>query len=183
MMPGHVDVWDDVLEKPLEYRASVLTLPFRTYDFPNCSFHGIAVGGPSMGLLEKLHDWYPTLEPTTTFFRKSPLGQVEPNYIHSDIDMGDWTAVLYLSPESPEGDGTVFWTHRATGEVGNMTPHLRSEEGRDAGNWDIRQMVRGTFNRMVVFPSHYYHSRAIHENWGDGPDARLVQVVFGKGKL
>ena len=39
------------------------------------------------------------LTPTLNFVRQSPAGQVEPNFIHTDADMGDWTALYYLTAD------------------------------------------------------------------------------------
>ena len=172
-------VIDNVLSDPMGYRDLALTREFRTYEFPHCKFHGIAVVNALPG---ELYEQLPS-KPDLAFFRKSPAGQVEPHFIHTDIDMGDWSALLYLNPEPPKGDGTDFWMHNVTGEVSNKTPHLRSIEGLEKSNWTKRHHVEAKFNRLVLFGSDYYHSRAIFDNWGEGNDARLVQVAFGKGAL
>lgn len=176
-----IHIFDDFLDNPGEYRDEALMLPYRTYDFPNCSFHGIALSGMTAIVTDKLEG--AGLNASLSFFRKSPLGQVEPHFIHSDIDMGEWSAILYLNPNPPAEDGTAFWTHHATGAVESLIPHERSEEGRDPANFEMRQLVQAKFNRLLIFPSSYFHSRAIHENWGTENEARLTQVTFGKGKL
>lgn len=176
-----IEVFDNFLADPEEYRQEALKLHYRTYDFPNCSFHGIALSPLTemvSGILRTVG-----LKPELSFFRKSPLGQVEPHFIHSDIDMGEWSAILYLNPTPPIEDGTAFWTHKATGAIKSAVPHERSEEGRDPANFDMRRCVQAKFNRLLMFPSSYFHSRRIHENWGDGQEARLTQVTFGKGKI
>lgn len=175
-----VTVIDDFLKDPIRYREEALKLEYKTFEFPGCTFHGIALGGPALQAVQRLADRFQNFEPTLTFFRKSPKGQVEPHYIHSDIDMGKWSAVLYLNPNPPEEDGTSFWTHRGTGALGSEVPHERSNEGREPAKYfDLRENVQAKFNRIVVFPSAYFHSRSIHENWGDGDEARLTQVTFG----
>ncbi len=176
-----IQVFDNVLVNPEAYRAEALTREYRTYDFGHVKFHGIAQGELDSALCKRLRKQFQWIFPALTFFRKSPLGQVEPHYIHTDIDMGDWSALLYLNPEPPDGDGTAFWTHKKTGAIESKIPHERSEEGKALHNWTMRDLVYGAFNRLVVFPSSYFHSRAIPENWGEGDDARLVQVVFGTG--
>ncbi len=177
-------IFEDVLPDPATYRQEVLGLEFKSYDFGHCVFHGIAVDGPCAKLWQWVKDRFPTLAPTLTFFRKSPLGQEEPHFIHTDVDMGDWSMLLYLNPEPKQGDGTSFWTYKPTGQIESKIHHERSEEGRsNLDRWDLRHHVHSKFNRGVMFPSTYFHSRAIHENWGDGDDARLVQVVFGTGVL
>lgn len=176
-------VIDNFLEFPEDYREAALKLEYKSFEFPECTFHGIALGGPSMDGVARIVRGFPELQPTMTFFRKSPKGQVEPHYIHSDIDMGQWSAILYLNPNPPEGDGTAFWTHRESNAAGSHIPHERSEEGREPKKYFAqRKLVEAKFNRLLIFPSHFFHSRAIHENWGEGDTARLTQVVFGKFK-
>ncbi len=176
-------IFDGVLPNPRSYREEVLKLEFRTYDFGHCMFHGIAVGEPSPRLLGWIMGQFQWLYPTLTFFRKSPLGQQEPHFIHTDVDMGQWSGILYLNPGHTEEDGTSFWTHKGTGAIESLIPHERSEEGKDPENWTLREKVPARFNRLVMFPSSYFHSRAIHDNYGQGNDARLTQVVFGTGVL
>lgn len=153
-----IHVFDDVLADPVAYRAAALRCEFRTYDFNGTVFHGIALGSPA--LAEWIEARFPTLKSTLSFFRQSPRGQAEPNLIHTDEGMGDWTAILYLNPEPPPEDGTKFYVH--DGAV-----HL----------------VHGWFNRVVLFPAEIPHSRSIPENYGEGDAARLIQVVFGKGQF
>ena len=92
------------------------------------------------------------------FIRKSPKGQAEPNYIHTDEMMGDLTAILYLSQEAPDEDGTTIYDH-------DMKPSF---------------VAYSRFNRMIVFDSALPHSRNIYENFGAGDSSRLIQVVFLK---
>ena len=174
---------DNVLENPEQYRANALAQEFKTYDFGHCVFHGIAISVPSAEVPKAIIDQNPQLTPVLTFLRKSPQDQVEPHYIHTDIDMGEWSAVLYLNPNPPAGDGTNFWTHKETGAIESVIPHERSVEGRNQDNWTLREHVNAKFNRMVMFPSSYFHSRAIFDNWGHLDDARLIQVTFGTGAL
>jgi hypothetical protein len=174
-------VIDNFLEFPEEYREAALKLDYKTFEFPECTFHGIALGGPSMQGVERIVKGFPVLQPTMTFFRKSPKGQVEPHYIHSDIDMGQWSAILYLNPEPPVNDGTAFWTHIASGAIESHIPHERSDEGREPEKYFCqRKLVEARFNRLLLFPSSFFHSRSIHENWGEGDQARLTQVTFGR---
>src|SRR5690348_9054526 len=165
-----IKVLDDFLQNPEQYRREALKLEYRTYEFPECSFHGIALSPLTLTVTKKLAG--AGLQPELSFFRKSPKGQIEPHFIHSDIDMGEWSAILYLNPNPPAEDGTAFWTHKATGAIESMIPHERSIEGRDPENFHLRRLVQAKFNRLLMFPSSYFHSRAIHENWGEGESAR-----------
>jgi len=71
--------------------------------------------------------------------------------------MGDLTAILYLSKNHPEEDGTTLYYK------GFKSCILRSR-----------------YNRLIVFPSHLYHSRNIFDNFGFADEARLIQVCFLK---
>lgn len=178
-----IRVYDGVLEDPLAYRAAALAAGFQSIPLGGSVFHGIGAS-PDATLPEWIGAMYPGLEPVITFFRHSPGGQREPNYVHSDTDMGDWTGILYLNPDPPLGDGTLFYAHTPTGDV-ESTPGVdtHADEWSDPSKWTLRGFVPAAFNRLVLFPSRLFHSRAIPENYGAGNDARLIQVVFGRGEL
>ena len=98
--------------------------------------------------------------------------------------MGEWTALLYLTPDPPEADGTIFW-QRGDGARENGSQSLDSyvadaQEWRDLTQWAPWYRVPSKFNRLVLFPAPYYHSRALEQNYGTGDGARLVQVTFGE---
>jgi hypothetical protein len=182
MMPR---VFDDVMPDPLTYRAAALALPFGDLTAGPVTFHGMVAIGPNpvSALLEA------ELGLRTTFaaFRLSPEGQEEPHYIHTDRDMGDWTAIYYLNPDPPAGDGTTFWRSRVTGATQSAADgEALLEEWlawRDQDQWEPWQTVAAVFNRLLLFPSAYFHSRALAGNWGHGPEARLIQLAFGTGDL
>ena len=177
-----VIVVDEALSDAETLRAYALTLPFESHQLGRVTFHGIAMAPPVVGDVIAQAD--PRRVPTLSFFRKSPHGQSEPHYIHSDRSMGQWTALLYLTESPPSEDGTIFWEHVSSGERWDMSDTLdayASNGLRWQMNDDWRQWhrVSAKFNRMVIFPAPYYHSRAIAENYGDGDAARLVNVTFG----
>lgn len=175
-----ITVIDNFIPDAEQYREAALKLDYRSYKFDHCTFHGIAVTALSGRFLGALIEAFPQFKPTLTFFRKSPLGQPEPNYIHTDIDMGKMSAILYLNENPPKEDGTLFWEHSATKTIGSTVPHLRSREGDSTEGWTLYRRVEAKFNRLLLFPSDYFHSRAIAENWGEGDDARLTQIAFGE---
>lgn len=154
-----IEVFDDVLLDPLKYRECALQSEFNSISFGPVTFHGMA-HAPTTELAVWFVDKFPEFEPALTFLRKSPFGQVEPNLIHDDREMGDVTAILYLNPEPPKEDGTSFW----------------KQTGAD---WKHEKTVEAKFNRAVVFSAEIPHSRAIPENYGFGNSARLIQVLFG----
>lgn len=103
--------------------------------------------------------------------------------LHTDASMGTWTALLYLNPQPPEGDGTAFYRHRATGATGS-TDDAEAADWLDAEQWERIGLVEGRFNRLLLFSSGLFHARAIPENYGtDRDSARLLQICFGTGEF
>lgn len=158
-------VQDDAIANPVRYRKTAVSrLEFRDIVIGPDTFRGIAPADD--GTL--FHEWLRAegFEPTLSFFRRSEVGQIEPNLVHQDSMMGDWTAILYLNPEPPDDDGTVFWDAPFDFK-GNTCQQERFR-------------VRAQFNRAIIFNANWWHSRAIFENYGHGDSARLIQVAFGK---
>lgn len=175
-----IAVHDDVLPDPMAYRRAALAQPFQDVDLGHAVFHGIApCVDPTVAQWVEAH--FPTLEVTLSFFRQSPAGQVEPNDIHTDVDMGDATVILYLNPDPPVEDGTTFWVHRATGAEETPNP-FGGPPGKDRQAWVPYRTVPAVFNRAIVFPAPLFHSRALAENYGTGDGARLIQVLFAKAR-
>src|ERR1035438_7063444 len=142
-------VIDNFIEDPGAYREQALTMPFQSHHFPECSFHGISVQ-PLISLVpSRLAQMFPKFKPTLSFFRKSPKGQEEPHFIHTDVHMGDFSCILFLNPNAPKEDGTKFWIHKATGGIGNIFPHKMSEEGKTEDGWSMRKLIYAKFNRLI----------------------------------
>jgi len=176
-------VYDDVLVDFPTYRAWVLEQPFGDVTVGPVTFHGLAAIGRTE-LADAVTRFLPGLRPTLTFARQSPEGQAEPNYIHTDVDMGQWTGIYYLNDPAVEGDGTRFWRLRETGAT--MTQAQSSQESyAEAGawlepeRWECWRRVEAKPNRLIWFDARAFHSRAIEQNYGQGPSARLIQVIFG----
>ena len=182
-------VIDDVLPDIDAYVEATRRQAFATVEpVAGRIFHGI--GRPvDLRLLYWIAVDRPRLMPTMTFLRQSPKAQVEPHFVHTDLDMGEWTGLFYLNPTPAPGDGTVFYRWRRTGEVqstvepGSAAQRDEVAAWSDAEQWEEWHRVAARCNRLVLFPARYFHSRAIPENYGEGDDARLLQVVFGTGKL
>ncbi|QDP61460.1 MAG: hypothetical protein GOVbin962_51 [Prokaryotic dsDNA virus sp.] len=95
-----------------------------------------------------------------SFARMSVLGQEEPNFIHKDDMHGDYTAIIYLNKKYPSEYGTTLY---------------------DEDNKEIL-VCKAKYNSVFIFPSHIKHSRNCFHNFGEGDNARLVQVMFLKLK-
>lgn len=169
-------IYDNFCDNPIAYKSNVLNMEFKSIPTEAGTFHGIAEIDSSISsrIQERL---YMEFTSATSIIRKSPLNQVEPNYIHTDLDMGDYTAILFLNENPPENDGTVFWKHKETGAING---NLIGDAGKDLSLWEEYYRVQSKFNRLVLFPSSLFHSRSIPENYGTDEDARLIQVTFLK---
>jgi hypothetical protein len=157
----NIVVSDDVLQEPNIYVDDILSNEFvDIYDGVNV-FQNIQPRDHSDEFTAMVLDFIgPTYEVVWNFIRKSPKGQDEPNFVHTDEMMGDITAILYLSRQHPDEDGTTIY----------------SEDGNPS------VVVYAKFNRMVIFDSKLPHSRNIFENFGQGESSRLIQVAFLKEK-
>jgi GNAT superfamily N-acetyltransferase len=183
-----VTVCDDVLPDAAAYRAASRAQPVAAVEpAPGVVFPGI--GAP---VDDRLPQWiaarWPALTPTQSFLRRSERGSPQPTYIHTDVDMGDWTAIYYLTDAPPAGDGTTFWRQRATGALLSLArteAALATERAawRDPAQWVPWRTVAARPNRLVLFPAAYFHSRALPDNYGTGDTARLIHVVFGTGPV
>ncbi len=167
-------VYDDVLPNGA-YRAWALAQPRQTIITEDEHWHGLAVT-EDLTLPDLIAARLAGATTRLTFFRQSPEGQVEPNYIHSDEGMGEWTAILYLNDPPPAEDGTAFWRYRPTQATRGSARALPST---DLSLWEPWHVVPARLNRLLIFDSLYFHSRCMPQNYGTGDDARFVQVAFG----
>jgi hypothetical protein len=173
-------VFDDVLPDPAAYRAEALAQSFGDFEDPDAGaiFHSVA-RAPGAAILDALRSRFPSIRPTLSFFRRSPLGQRE-QCIVSDGILGDWSSVLFLNREPPPLDGISFWKHRPTGRIrGTWNPATAA----DRAQWLEWMLVGALFNRLIIFPADYFHSLALEADHGQGDDTGLVQVTFGVGAL
>ena len=162
-----IRVIDNVLADPMAYREKALSREFRDVTIGADTFKGIAHAEPI------LEDSITAL----TFFRKSPQGQIEPNYIHSDAGMGRQTGIYYMNPDPPKGDGTTFWKS-PEGSISGPWTEWVDQSARSRKGWTVWKQCPAKFNRLVVFDADLFHSRSLLENYGQGDEARLIQVMF-----
>lgn len=173
-----IHIFDNVLVDPTGYRREALALTCVDVPAGDDVFRGIATFPGQNEVAQRVIDQYfPGKRVTLSFFRKSPAGQEEPNFIHSDREHGDWTAILYLNPDPPVGDGTSFWMRKRDGAIDG---DFDQQEARDLSQWEKRCHVDAKFGRLLIFKSDLFHSRGLFENFGAGDDARLIQVAFLK---
>jgi len=155
---------DNFLDEPNKYVIDVLKEKFEDVADGDTLFKGIQLR--SMDEMQyKIEKAYPDYMVTYNFIRQSSLNQEEPNFIHTDEMMGDKTILLYLNKHHPVEDGTTLYKFNKVSD--NYLPMCT---------------FYAQYNRLVVFDSSIPHSRNIFENFGEGEDSRLVQVIFLKLK-
>jgi hypothetical protein len=156
-----VSAIDDVIKEPNAYVRGILDIGFQDITIGEQTFKNIQPRDNNDELANAVHFLFPGYKIVYNFVRKSPFNQAEPNFIHTDEMMGDITVILYLNKLSPAGDGTIIYDN------------------------DHKPLCRlySKYNRMVAFLSRSPHSRSIFDNFGDGDDARLIQVIFLKANI
>jgi len=130
------------------------------------------------------------LENILSFFRVS-TDKLDITWgIHSDLNIKgqkpDRAIVLYLSPrELEELNGTAFWEHNIYGK--EMPKNMSDDEydkilkldSEDLNKWRLSTVVGYEENRLVSYPSNYFHSKYPNKSWEEG---RKVFVMFYKFK-
>jgi hypothetical protein len=108
--------------------------------------------------------------------------------IHSDLNIEgqrpDRALVLYLSPREREDlHGTAFWEHEVYGKA--LSPDVSNEEydkmlevdSEKLEKWKLRSVLGYEENRLISYPSSYFHSKYPNISW---PEGRKVYVMFYK---
>jgi hypothetical protein len=152
--------FDNIIKDPISYVSDIHLHGFQDVADGDNVFKNIQQRDANDEFAVYCRELFNGYKVAFNFVRKSPEGQKEPNFIHTDEMMGDLTCILYLNEESPNADGTTIYDN-------DEKPIFT---------------IYSKFNRMIAFSSVLPHSRNIFENFGQGEDARLVQVIFLKAK-
>mgnify|MGYP003671009725 FL=1 len=125
-----------------------------------------------------------------SFFRMSN-DELDTNWrIHADAkikgEQPDRALVLYMSPrELEEIHGTAFYEHDIYGkelpmDISNKEfDLLLTEDSEMLEKWRLTSVVGYEQNRVVSYPSNYFHSKYPNKSWKEG---REVFVMFYKFK-
>lgn len=163
---------------------------YGTVDYQGHQFAGVA-RDTDFGLQEMLQQLTgEPLLPVLSYFR---LGLAEEpqearNAIHADTSVdAEFATVLYLCDPGQEHGGTAFWRHnwlQRDAVPAEVTPALVEKLNRDGLDWGGDRWTFGTVvaersNRLLVYPTRYFHSRWPQQGRGAAPeDGRLVHVGF-----
>jgi len=189
--PG-VLVIDDFSQYAHAARQSALEAGFGTWrpskgEVGSSVYDGMGFWGDHAMLLLPLN-WHMGVGiiPNSMFFRVTNA-DTEAAYVHSDREMGAYTAIVYLSDHDDERFGTGFYRNKRTGEtrmrsfaelrtVPEEFERLKAEmTGGSADDWEETSFVRGKFNRAVIFEAPLFHARSPKHGYASTPeDGRLV---------
>ena len=110
--------------------------------------------------------------------------------IHSDLNIKgerpDRAIVLYMSPREMEDlHGTALWEHHMYGreipkDISNeQYDEMIKVDAEDLDKWRLSSVVGYESNRLISYPSSYFHSKYPNVSWKEG---RQVFVMFYKFK-
>lgn len=150
--------FDNVLKDPKYYVADIHKYGFQDVADGDNVFLNIQPRDIYDEFAQYVTNVFDGYKVSVNFIRKSPLNQQEPNFVHTDEMMGDITCLLYLNEDAPSEDGTTIY----------------DQEEKPLA------VVYSRFNRMIAFNSDFLHSRNLFDNFGEGENARLIQVIFLK---
>jgi len=128
------------------------------------------------------------IEKILSFFRVA-TDEIDVTWrIHSDLNINgqkpDRAVVLYLSPrEKEELHGTALWEHYIYGR--ELPADISDQEydrmikidADELEKWRLSTVVGYEENRLVSYPSSYFHSKYPNVSWEEG---RKVFVMFYK---
>ena len=130
------------------------------------------------------------LETTGAFFREAIDGKDIEWRIHCDVkpipneDQPNRAAVLYMNDNKNDDlNGTAFWAHKKHGycldhNKLNEYNRLLKDDANDKNKWILKSIIGAQTNRLVSYPSNYFHSKYPNEF----KESRIVLVIFYKTK-
>lgn len=115
------------------------------------------------------------------FLRANPKCASEPYQAHNDLNMGDYTCILYLT----EIGGTAFVSHKETGFNVNDNKYAKEwlRDCNDFDAWNIDSFCEAKQNRALLFDAEKMHRGEPVEGSGNGSSARMIMVCFFNRKV
>jgi len=93
-------------------------------------------------------------------------------------DNGEWSAVLYLTPNPPADSGTTIWVDEHTNTYKYDDFIAAGNTNIAQGKWKPLKVLEPKYNRLVLYPANFIHC-ATRAGFGNTMEtARLTQVYF-----
>lgn len=197
-MPAPHQIIDGFLADPDTYRAKALTQEFYCIKGPDGGvYKNISVRPTTEHKAEIEKALGKPIDQDYSFLRYALYGTPLNHLIHADSGLSPYACVLYLNPDDqiPEGSGTGFYQHRtlkyefvpteqevrASGRSPKRVWSTLEESWNDQNRWKETGRVDMKYNRAVIFPTIWFHSRLPLDAFGNSlEDARLIFVSFFK---
>lgn len=183
-MIQHSLVIDDFLHYPEITRDLFKELPMMDYlASDNVTYPGIVETPDSVNqeIKFKLSKYF-NLEVIYSFGRYSFEDMDPPNWAHSDREMAEYLALLYLGPPNgTEFCGTLLVRHRRLGfdthPINELELSALQEDSNNRDKWEVTYNFPSRYNRMVILNANYIHAAA--GSYGTNHDnGRLVLSTF-----
>lgn len=189
-------VVDNFLEDPDTYRAKALVSEFYTIKGPDGGVYRNISMRPTTEHKEIIERALgKKIEQDYTFLRHAKYGTPLNHLIHADSGLSAYACVLYLNPNDqiPEGSGTAFYEHKTLKmERVHDAAEIKAKGKSPKRAWDILESSWGNvdawretgrvemrYNRAVIFPTVWFHSRLPLDAFGNTiEDCRLIFVSF-----
>ena len=122
------------------------------------------------------------IENPSIFMRRCPKGAKSPNKVHSDISMGRYSCMVYISKPIGANSGTSLVKHKKTGiaynpESEEFAKIVMNDRNNDDA-WEVLNMVKMKPNRAFVFKAEALHRSEPIGGFGEGKEARVVLTCF-----
>lgn len=175
---------DDFFLEPEAELEKALRQPYEDYHINYLVYPQIAICEKEPLALKQIEQIVsaPLFYSIPPHYRKYYAHSQQPTFIHSDVNEGDYTCVVFLNKVN-ENNGIAFWEHLLSGKerANKLNVGAFEKDGLDETKWSQPVIVPAQFNRAVIFDSALFHSRWPRNMWTIGDDeARLIKVMFFK---
>ena len=183
-MKNHSMIFDDFFEDPMLVRGKILErghrdVPYRDgVTYPNVSELPYDVENEALANLEKI---FGPITMKLAFARYSFADTEPPHWAHSDREIAQYLALIYMSEGGVGETGTAVVRHKQFGfETHPSDPTEQTYLLRDANDrnrWQITYVCPSRFNRLFVLSADLVHA-AMGEYGKTKEDGRLVLSIF-----
>lgn len=177
-----IKIIDDWFETPSEEVEKALNTEYKDYTFSGVTWTNIGAAPDPASIAKAAEILGVPLEPAfPSFYRFYQDQDHQPVYIHSDVNEGEYTLIIFLNEVNVK-NGLAFWEHESGVSSATKENVLGFfADTNDLSKWSEPVVVPAEYNRAVIFDAAQFHSRWPANGWDIGTDtARLVKVLFLK---
>ena len=103
-----------------------------------------------------------------------------PNWAHSDFNIAQFVALIYMNPQPHSGDGTHLVRHKSGFDYHPDTDERKDillSESNDRSKWDITFTCPAVYNRAFIVNAYLLHAAAMKYGTSKA-NSRLVLTCF-----